>query len=125
MKYWVAFSAIPGRILSLTSKGTNHLIKEGAKLVDDYTDILEELDLTSIAEQLEMKEIIPSSDTEAILLKKLSAEPVHIYAICRTSRLPAAVSSTLAMMELKGMVKQASIMNYFLCREARRNTRLK
>ena len=69
---------------------------------------------------MEMKEIIPSSDTEALLLKKLGAEPVHIDEICRASGLPmSTVSSTLAMMELKGMVKQVGTMNYSLCREAR------
>jgi len=112
--------AIPGSILSPVSIGTNQLIKEGAKLVRDPLDILEELNLTAVAEQLEMKEIIPSSDTEALLLKKLGAEPVHIDEICRASGLPVStVSSTMAMMELKGMVKQIGTMNYSLCREAR------
>lgn len=112
--------AIPGSILSPVSIGTNQLIKEGAKLVLDPLDILEELNLTAVAEQLEMKEIIPSSDTEALLLKKLGAEPIHIDEICRASGLPVyTVSSTMAMMELKGMVKQIGTMNYSLCREAR------
>ena len=112
--------AIPGSILSPASRGTNQLIKEGAKLVSDYTDILEELNLTAVTEQLEMREIVPSSDAEALLLKKLSAEPIHIDEVCRLSGLPASiVSSTLAMMELKGMVKQVGAMNYTLCREAR------
>lgn len=35
--------AIPGSILSLTSNGTNNLIKQGAKLVTNYNDIIEEL----------------------------------------------------------------------------------
>ncbi|WP_339145797.1 MULTISPECIES: DNA-processing protein DprA [unclassified Sutcliffiella] len=35
--------AVPGSILSETSKGTNSLIKQGAKLVADTNDILEEL----------------------------------------------------------------------------------
>ena len=112
--------AIPGSILSPASRGTNHLIQEGAKLVRDFTDILEELNLTAVAEQLEMKEIIPSSDTEALLLKKLGAEPIHIDEVCHASGLTVSiVSSTLAMMELKGLVKQVGAMNYALCREAR------
>jgi DNA processing protein len=112
--------AIPGSILSPASRGTNHLIQEGAKLVRDFTDILEELNLTAVAEQLEMREIVPSSDTESLLLKKLGAEPIHIDEVCRLSGLPAStVSSTLAMMELKGMVKQVGAMNYALCREVR------
>ena len=112
--------AIPGSILSPTSIGTNHLIQEGAKLVSDYTDVLEELNLTAVAQQLEMKEIIPSSETESLLLKHIGAEATHIDEVCRASGLPmSTVSSTLAMMEMKGMVKQVGAMNYSLAREAR------
>lgn len=35
--------AVPGDILSLTSAGTNNLIKQGAKLVTNYKEILEEI----------------------------------------------------------------------------------
>lgn len=118
--------AVPGSILSPASKGTNQLIQEGAKLVRDYTDILEELNLTAVAQQLEMKEIIPASETESLLLKQLSAEPTHIDAVCRSSGLPAStVSSTLAMMELKGLVKQMGGMNYSLAREIREEYKAK
>ncbi len=118
--------AIPGSILSPASRGTNHLIQEGAKLVRDYTNILEELNLTAVTYQIEMKEVIPASDTESLLLKQLGAEPTHIDEVCRSSGLPiSAVSSTLAMMELKGLVKQVGAMNYALAREVRGEYRVK
>ncbi len=118
--------AIPGSILSPASRGTNHLIQEGAKLVRDYTDILEELNLTAVVHQIEIKEVIPASDTESLLLKQLSAEPTHIDEVYRSSGLPISmVSSTLAMMELKGLVKQVGTMNYVLAREAREKYRVK
>ncbi len=118
--------AIPGSILSPTSRGTNHLIQEGAKLVSDYTDILEELNLTAVTRQMELKEVIPASDTESLLIKQLSAEPTHIDEVCRSSGLPiSTVSSTLAMMELKGLVKQMGTMNYVLAREVREEYRVK
>ncbi len=118
--------AIPGSILSPASRGTNHLIQEGAKLVRDYTDILEELNLMTIARQIEMKEILPASDTESLLLKQLSAEPIHIDEVCRSSGLPVStVSSTLAMMELKGLVKQMGPMSYILAREVREEYRVR
>jgi DNA processing protein len=56
----------------------------------------------------------------------VSAEPTHIDEICRASGLPASiVISTLAMMELKGMVKQVGAMNYSLAREAREEYRVR
>jgi len=117
--------AVPGSIISTASRGTNRLIQEGAKLVRGHSDILEELNLTTVARQMEMKEIIPASDTESRLLKELSAEPTHIDEVCRSSGLPASdVSSTLAIMELKGMVKQVGNMNYILAREAREEYRV-
>jgi DNA processing protein len=118
--------AIPGSILSPASRGTNRLIQEGAKLVCSYTDILEELNLTAVAHQLELKETLPASETESLLLKHLSAEPTHIDEVCRNSALPAAtVSSTLAMMELKGLIKQVGAMNYVLAREVREQYRVR
>lgn len=118
--------AVPGSILSPMSRGTNRLIQEGAKLVKDCTDILEELNLKATAYQMEMKEVIPESDTEAILLKQLAAEPTHIDEVCRTSGLPiSTVSSTLAMMELKGLIKQVGAMSYVLAREARQTYKVK
>jgi len=112
--------AIPGSILSPASRGTNLLIQEGAKPVLKANDILEELNLTSAAEQLELKEIAPPSQTESQLLEKLGSEPTHIDELCRLSGLPiSTVTSTLAMMELKGLIRQAGTMNYVLAREVR------
>ncbi len=109
--------AIPGSILSPASRGTNRLIQDGAKLVRNAQDILEELNLTMIPQQLEMRELTPADETESLLLKHLHNEPIHIDEVCRRSQLPiATVSSTLAMMELKGMVRQLGGMNYTLAR---------
>ncbi len=110
--------AVPGSILSPVSKGTNLLIQRcEAKLVVDYTDILAELNLTMVAEQLEMKEVLTASDAESVLLSHVSAEPVHIDEICRRSGLRThEVTSALAMMELKGMVRQLGGMNYVLAK---------
>ena len=107
--------AVPGSIFSPASKGTNRLIQEGAKLVRNCADILEELNLTMMPQQLEMKEVVPTTDTESQLLGCLSREAIHIDDICRHSGLPiAAVSSTLTMLELRGLAKQVGGMNYVL-----------
>jgi DNA processing protein len=110
--------AVPGNIVSRTSIGCNRLIHDGAKMVLDVQDILEELNLTMIEVQAEAREILPADETEAQLLDLVSDAPVHVDEICRQSELPIhQVSSALAMMELKGMVRQVGGMNYILARE--------
>jgi DNA processing protein len=107
--------AVPGSILSPTSRGVNRLIQDGAKLVRNAQDVLEELNLTMIPQQLEMRDLAAGNETESALLRHISLEPTHVDEICRSSRLPiATVTSTLAMMELKGMIRQIGGMNYTL-----------
>ncbi|MCL2679722.1 MAG: DNA-processing protein DprA [Dehalococcoidia bacterium] len=114
--------AIPGSILSPGSAGTNKLIQDGAKLVRNVSDILEELNITSTTpHQMKLKAVLPETPAEAALFKHLGAEPVHVDELCRVSGLPAGdVGATLAMMELKGMVKQIGAMNFALARETPR-----
>ena len=111
--------AVPGSIYSPGCRGTNKLIQDGeAKLVTDVQDILVELNLTMAAYQMEMKEVVPVDDSEAALLKHLSAQPIHIDEVTRSCGLPiASVSSALAMLELKGKVRQVGQMNYVRVRE--------
>jgi DNA processing protein len=112
--------AVPGSIFSAQSRGTNLKIQKGeAKLVQRVEDVLEELNLTMVPQQMEMKELMPATDTEADLLRHIAKEPVHIDEVCRRSGLPVStVSSVLAMMELKGLVRQMGPMAYVRAREA-------
>jgi DNA protecting protein DprA len=105
--------AVPGSILSAGCAGTNRLIQDGAKPVLDAADILQELNLTMVAEQKEARQALPTTETEALILAHLSAEPVHVDDLTRAVGLPVAqVTSTLALMELKGMVRQVGGMKY-------------
>ncbi|MBI5300610.1 MAG: DNA-protecting protein DprA [Chloroflexi bacterium] len=110
--------AIPGNIFQRGSRAPNKLIQRGeAKLVTSASDILEELNLTMVEQHQQMRMALPENETESTLLKHLSAEPVHIDDLGRETGLPiATVSATLALMELKGMVRQAGGMNYVLAR---------
>ena len=58
---------VPGSIFSPTSRGTNTLIQQGAKLVMNYNDVLEELNLTSVPHQIEMRGIIEPQDEKRII----------------------------------------------------------
>jgi DNA processing protein len=111
--------AVPGSIYSPTYRGANKLIREGeAKLVATAEDILEELNLTMTTHQMELREVLPADPTEAALLRVLTNQPVHIDEVQRASGLPiASVSGALAMLELKGMVRQVAPMSFVRARE--------
>jgi DNA processing protein len=110
--------AVPGSVLTRGSIGPNRLIQDGAKLVTTAEDILEELNLTMVAEQKQARQILPEDETEATLLEHLSADPTHVDDLQQKIDLPISeVTSTLAMMELKGMVRQVGGMKYVVARE--------
>ena len=111
--------AVPGSIYSPASRGTNKLVQEGeAKPVMGVQDVLEELNLTMVPVQMEMRVTVPADETERLLLRHLSNQPTHIDEVRRESGLSiAAVSSALAMLELRGMVRQVGRMNYVRVRE--------
>ena len=107
--------AVPGSILSNRSTGVNRLIQDGARPVMDVKDILDALNLFLVPQHVEMQAVLPENDEERALLKFLSHEPCHIDELIRESELPAKdVSSTLIMMELKG-VKHPSLVKGWAC----------
>lgn len=112
--------AVPGNIFRRESRGPNRLIRESrAKSVTRVQDILEELNLTMISEHVEARAAVPDNEMEATLLRFLSSEPVHVDDLRQQTGLAIAeVSSTLAMMELKGLVRQSGGMNYVLARDS-------
>lgn len=110
--------AVPGNIFAPQSKGTNRLIANGAKPLLAVNDILEALDLTRNIERREIRKALPADPTEAALFQLIGAEPLHVDEIRAQTGLPIdRVSSTLAMMELKGMVRQVGGMQYVAVRE--------
>ena len=110
--------AVPGNILAPQSKGTNKLIQAGAHPLLEAQDILQALNLTRVSQQKAARKAIPADDVEARLLDTLGPEPLHVDEIRNQTGLPVEkVSSTLVMMELKGMVRQVGNMRYVSIRE--------
>ena len=106
--------AVPGSIFSGNSVGTNNLIRLGAKLVSKTADILEELNLESVAEIKKAREIIPDNEEEKIILENLSPdEPIQIDKLARIIKMNIpALSGLLTLMEIKGKVKNVGGMRY-------------
>lgn len=110
--------AVPGNIHSPVSVGTNRLIQQGGKLVSRVEDILEELNLRMAADQAVAKVVLPETAEEAALISQLSSQPLHVDELGRLTGMPISlISSTLTLMELKGMVQQVGGMNYVRLRE--------
>lgn len=99
--------AVPGSIYSETSKGTNNLIKQGAKCVSSAEEILEELNLENNLKQIEMP--IASNGIEKKILAAIidkGGESMHIDAIVEKTKLSASqVSSAIMAMELTDKIK--------------------
>lgn len=110
--------AVPGSILAPQSKGTNKLIQNGALPLLTPDDLMQALDLTRIGEHKSARKILPTDEVEAKVLSVLSSEPLHVDEIRNQAGLPIEkISATLALMELKGMVRQVGGMNYVAMRE--------
>ena len=110
--------AVPGSILSPASAGCNRLLRDGAHVVTEVGDILETLHLDQVSEKQLAREVLPSNPTEAAILGRLTAEPRHLDELSREIDLPVeTISSTLVMMELKGMTRQVASLQYVVARE--------
>ncbi len=116
--------AVPGKVDSPLSKGTNQLIKQGAKLVESVEDVMQALGY--IGEQLQghvsaaaqkasenmNKSCVEIKDLKLSTHEKrihncLNRQPMHIEGIIADTNLtPANVSAGLMSLQLKGLVKQ-------------------
>lgn len=105
--------AVPGSIRSFKSRGPHSLIKQGAKLVSDAGDIIDELPqavkMRLSRRNLRQVSILPElSAEESLVFESLGPYPVHIDDLVRKiSMEPGKLSSILMQLELKGIVQQS------------------
>lgn len=115
--------AVPGNITSQTSFGPNYLIKDGAKLVQHWRDVIEELphelkrDILGTESAVRAKgdsaaqlafETVELSEGERAVLKLLAAdEPSHIDQLLVSSGLHSSeLMNALLGLEMKDRIKQ-------------------
>ena len=111
--------AVPGSIDSAGSRGTNKLIKQGAKLIENTDDILEEilpqleqttaLKTSSALNAAEIKKELTEilNDVDQKIFNDVSRGRVHIDDLISSTGLPSAdILSALTTMELKGIIQQ-------------------
>ena len=109
---------VPGNVTQLTSFGPNQLIKQGAKLVTSWEDVIEELPTPIRAELLPVESASPEeraallnegfAPAERTLYELLGVDQArHIDEIMEVSGLSSSeVLATLFDLELKGVVRQ-------------------
>jgi DNA processing protein len=108
--------AVPGSITSANSEGTNRLIKQGAKIVTDTNDIIEELaPVLKGFIRMKNRQAPDMSDEERRLCTILTGEPKHIDLLSREAALPAQKAlGILLSLELKGVVRQSNGKRFYL-----------
>lgn len=110
--------AVPGRIYDRGSLGTNRLIAAGAFPVTTVDDVLEVLNLESVAAAAPREPSLPKDATERRVLEALSADPVHIDELRERCELPIAeLTACLSMLELRGQARQVGGMHYVRAHE--------
>ncbi len=105
--------AVPGPITSYLSAGPTKLIKQGAKLVTQVTDILEELNIKNSSKfgSYPARQKLNGIDSESngqvkTIVDLLSGGEMHYDEIIRQSNLPAAkVGALITQLELSGIIR--------------------
>lgn len=103
---------VPGELFNYNSVGTNSLIKDGAKLVTESNDILQDIyseisRLVPKPKQLSLFTPTDLNDVENLIYKNISLKPIYIDNLIEKVNLsPVEILSSLTILELKGYVKQ-------------------
>ena len=110
--------ALPGNINSLFSKGTNKLIKDGAKILMDVEDIIEEVyELQQKIKEKKVDEIDYSdlSPLEIEILDTIKDGPIHGDMIAANTGINiSTINGILTILELKGLIKELAGRNFTL-----------
>jgi DNA processing protein len=105
-----AVFAVPGRLGAAVHCGPHRLIREGARLVRDAADVLEEL-APQVAPVLALARAAAAvaglTPAERALLDAIEHDGLHVDEVIRRVAVPAAtVLETLLALELRGLVRQ-------------------
>ncbi len=104
--------AVPGSVLSPMSKGTNHIIGEGAIPMTNPATVVSHLGLEK-KKTVSSSERIAMSPLEQRVYQALGSDTMHVDELCAKLDMPIEkLNATLMMMQLKSLVTQESNLEY-------------
>ena len=107
--------ALPGMVTSPNSRGCHRLIKDGAHMIQDPEDVLDELGpmveevILSPDQTIRHAAELQLNEQESVVLQAIDLQPTDINAIVVASGLPVPrVLSTLCVLEMRKLVRRVS-----------------
>jgi DNA processing protein len=121
--------AVPGNITSAQSFGPNHLIKQGAKLVDQWMDVVEEFPaevrMQLLPPALASEVVTATAETASLFAQSLSPDQKAVYEVLRADEplfvdaifgavalSQPRVLSALLELEMSGLIRQLPGKNF-------------
>ena len=121
--------AVPGNVTSAQSFGPNHLIKQGAKLVDQWVDVVEEFPLHIRMQLLPPVEgsegQLATSGTASLFEESLTPDQKMVFGVLRVDEAsfvdavfesvalpPARILQALLELEMNGLIRQLPGKNF-------------
>ena len=104
---------VPGSVFSHASEGTNSLLRDGARIVRDGADVLEDLNLGSGWASTALQTEMPLDENERRVYEAVGSEARHIDELAEVAGLAAGhAAAILLTMELKGLVRNHGAQYY-------------
>lgn len=98
--------ALPGRVDTLYSKGTNKLLKEGAILIEDVKDVLEAMNIEIKVKEKMNRELFLESEEEIKIINILEQPSTLEEIMIKTKIEPNILLHLLTKLQIKGFIEE-------------------
>jgi DNA processing protein len=121
----VPVGSVPGPAGEIRHRGSNQLLKQGARLVESVSDVLDLMESQDAPKQLNLAKMTPKrkiqhlplimdlSTTERKILDILGSKPIHIdQIIACTGIVSGEINAALVSLEIEGLIEDEGGKNF-------------